>query len=248
MLKCKMLTASSKENFKKNQLNVCLIKNYFLISHSQKNSALNYSEKQIQIIEEAESLFAEKGYNGTSVREIAAKADVNVAMISYYFGSKDKLLEAIFKYRGETSKMSLEELLKNPDLTSHEKINKLIENYVTKVMDQQPFYKIMSREMVVSNSKTTESLIIEIKKSNLDIISRIILQGQKDGSFLKDIDIPMMISTLSGSANNLISTQKYYRTLSGLNDMSDEDFQKHLKKKLTANLKRIFKILLSDEM
>lgn len=248
MLKCKMLTASSKENFKKNQLNVCLIKNYFLISHSQKNSALNYSEKQIQIIEEAESLFAEKGYNGTSVREIAAKADVNVAMISYYFGSKDKLLEAIFKYRGETSKMSLEELLKNPDLTSHEKINKLIENYVTKVMDQQPFYKIMSREMVVSNSKTTESLIIEIKKSNLDIISRIILQGQKDGSFLKDIDIPMMISTLSGSANNLISTQKYYRTLSGLNDMSDEDFQKHLKKKLTANLKRIFKILLSDEI
>lgn len=209
---------------------------------------MNYNEKQIQIIEEAENLFAEKGFNGTSVREIAAKADVNVAMISYYFGSKEKLLEAIFKYRGETSKMSLEELLNNPNLTSIEKINKLIENYVAKVLSQQPFYKIMSREMVVNNTQTTESLIIEIKQRNLELVRSIISQGQKDGSFIKNIDVPLMISTLSGSANNLISTQKYYRTLSGLNDMNEEDFQKHLKKKLTTNLKKIFKILLSDEV
>ncbi len=209
---------------------------------------MDYNEKQVQIIEEAENLFAEKGFNGTSVREIAAKADVNVAMISYYFGSKDKLLEAIFKYRGESSKMSLEELLNNPELTSIEKINKLIENYVAKVLSQQPFYKIMSREMVVSNTPAIESLIIEIKMLNLNIVRRIISQGQKDGSFIKNVDVPLMISTLSGSANNLISTQKYYRTLSGLNDMGEEDFQKLLKKKLTENLKKIFKILLSNEL
>ena len=144
--------------------------------------------------------------------------------------------------------MSLEELLKNPELTSIEKINKLIENYVAKVLSQQPFYKIMSREMVVSNTPAIESLIIEIKMLNLNIVRRIISQGQKDGSFIKNVDVPLMISTLSGSANNLISTQKYYRTLSGLNDMGEEDFQKLLKKKLTENLKKIFKILLSNEL
>src|SRR5690606_28932769 len=101
-----------------------------------------------------------------------------VAMISYYFGSKDKLLEALFKYRGETTKISLEELLNRPDLSGIEKINKLIDNYVAKVMGQQPFYKIMSREMVVNNTRETEDLIIEMKKRNLDIIKRIISAGQ----------------------------------------------------------------------
>ena len=40
-------------------------------------------------------LFAAKGYAGTSTRELAAAADVNLAMISYYFGSKVGLLQAI---------------------------------------------------------------------------------------------------------------------------------------------------------
>ena len=44
-------------------------------------------------MEAAEELFAEKGFSGTSVRDIADAADVNVAMISYYFGSKEKMLE-----------------------------------------------------------------------------------------------------------------------------------------------------------
>ena len=66
---------------------------------------MEYNDKQVQIMEIAEILFAEKGFNGTSVRDIAEKANVNLAMISYYFGSKDKLLEALFGYRGEHFKL-----------------------------------------------------------------------------------------------------------------------------------------------
>ncbi|MBD1380138.1 forespore capture DNA-binding protein RefZ [Metabacillus arenae] len=46
-----------------------------------------------RIIDAAVSLFNTKGYNGTSVREIANKAKVNVAHISYYFNGKGGLLE-----------------------------------------------------------------------------------------------------------------------------------------------------------
>ena len=86
---------------------------------------MEYSEKQVQIMEMAEVLFAEKGFNGTSVRDIAEKANVNLAMISYYFGSKDKLLEAIFSYRGETFKIKLESLIEDKKLNSLEKMNTL---------------------------------------------------------------------------------------------------------------------------
>ena len=43
---------------------------------------MEYNEKQIQIMEAAEELFAEQGFAGTSVRDIAEKAGVNLAMIS----------------------------------------------------------------------------------------------------------------------------------------------------------------------
>lgn len=44
------------------------------------------------IIREAELLFARKGYEGTSVREITQAAGVNLAAVNYHFGSKEKLL------------------------------------------------------------------------------------------------------------------------------------------------------------
>ena len=47
-----------------------------------------------QILEAAIGLFAQKGFSATGVREIARTAKVNVAMISYYFGSKRGILEA----------------------------------------------------------------------------------------------------------------------------------------------------------
>jgi len=45
-----------------------------------------FNEKQIQILQVTEKLFAEKGFDGTSIRDIAKQANINIAMVSYYFG------------------------------------------------------------------------------------------------------------------------------------------------------------------
>ncbi|MFP3488734.1 TetR family transcriptional regulator, partial [Staphylococcus sp. SIMBA_130] len=45
------------------------------------------------VIQAAIQLFNTKGFHGTSVRDIASKADVNVALISYYFNGKKGLAE-----------------------------------------------------------------------------------------------------------------------------------------------------------
>ncbi len=50
-------------------------------------------------MDSAELLFSQKGFDGTSVRDIAEAAGINTAMISYYFGSKEKLMEEILKER-----------------------------------------------------------------------------------------------------------------------------------------------------
>jgi AcrR family transcriptional regulator len=55
-----------------------------------------HSPKQ-RILYAATTQFAAKGYAGVSVKEIADQAGVNVAMISYYFGGKQALLQAIME-------------------------------------------------------------------------------------------------------------------------------------------------------
>lgn len=48
-----------------------------------------------KILSVATELFANKGFDGTSIREICKKAEINISMISYYFGGKQELYEKI---------------------------------------------------------------------------------------------------------------------------------------------------------
>lgn len=208
---------------------------------------MEYNDKQVQIMETAEVLFAEKGFNGTSVRDIAKKAHVNLAMISYYFGSKDKLLESLFDYRGEHVKLKLESMVEDKTLGSFEKLDLLIDHYIEKIMTQQCFSRIMLREQVVNHTGITAELITQMKKRNQQIISKLIHQGQKKGEFKRSIDIPLMMATLVGTAGHIIATQPYYREINNLQSMSEEEFQKHMKKKLSQHLKKLFKAILTND-
>lgn len=206
-----------------------------------------YSEKQTQIIDAAEKLFATNGFDGTSVRDIAQEAGVNIAMISYYFGSKEKLMEAVFEKRTVDAKLRVENLLQNKDLSPIQKVNALIDDYVDKIIAQQQFHKIMLREQMLNKDNIIASLIHELKKRNLEFIKKLIHDGQKNGVFKKNIDIVMMMTTLVGTATQLIATQKFYKEINGLQNLSDEEFQKHLKKRLSHHLKFLFKATLTYE-
>ncbi|MBI1780196.1 MAG: TetR/AcrR family transcriptional regulator [Sphingobacteriales bacterium] len=209
---------------------------------------MNYSDKQIQIMEAAEELFAEQGFNGTSVRDIAEKAQINLAMISYYFGSKDKLLETLFEYRGEISKQKLVSIIEKPNTTSLEKVNLLIDNYIEKVFNQQCFYKIFAREQVLTQTGHIAELILQMKKNNQENISHLIQEGQKKGEFKKNIDTALMMHTIVGTANHLITTKHHYRELNNLQSLSEEELLKLIRKKIATHLKFIIKAILTHEV
>jgi AcrR family transcriptional regulator len=52
-----------------------------------------------RIVDAAEALFAEGGYDGTSIRDIAQAANVQIAVITYHFGPKEMLFEAVVQRR-----------------------------------------------------------------------------------------------------------------------------------------------------
>lgn len=69
------------------------------------------TEPRERILAAAVELFAGSGYAGTGVRQIAAAAGVNVAMIHYYFGSKAGLFKAIIDHFFERLSQTLEPVL-----------------------------------------------------------------------------------------------------------------------------------------
>lgn len=69
-----------------------------------------FSTRQ-RILGAAEDLFAEHGFAGTSLRQVTAAAKVNLAAVNYHFGSKDNLIEEVFRRRlDELSRRRLEHL------------------------------------------------------------------------------------------------------------------------------------------
>lgn len=208
---------------------------------------MEYTDKQLQIIEIASELFAEKGFDGTSVRDIAKAADVNIAMISYYFGSKEKLLEAIFTKHSTLVRLQLESLLQDKQKSPFEKMNTLVETYLEKYFSQQCFHKIIARSQMSQQPTAVSAMLIEMKKQNQELIKKLIQEGQKKGDFKKNIDVPMMMATMIGTAHQIMNSQPFYREVNNMQHLSDEEFAKTIRKKLTQHLKTLFKAILTHE-
>jgi AcrR family transcriptional regulator len=56
-------------------------------------------ETRTRILDAAEELFMQHGFEGTSMRLLTTRAEVNLAAVNYHFGSKDALIEALFRRR-----------------------------------------------------------------------------------------------------------------------------------------------------
>ena len=52
-----------------------------------------------RILGAAEELFAQYGFSGTSLRQVTSRADVNIAAVNYHFGSKENLVNEVFRRR-----------------------------------------------------------------------------------------------------------------------------------------------------
>jgi hypothetical protein len=211
---------------------------------------MEYNDKQLHILYTAEELFANKGYNGTSVRDIAQEAGVNLAMISYYFGSKEKLLETIFEERSEKSRIQFESIIEDETIAPLQKVYMMVDSYIDKIFNQQCFHKIMMRtQMAVGDNENNliQELINNTRKRNIQLIKRLINEGQKKGVFKKNIDIVLMMSTMFGTANQMILTKQFYKEMNNMEDKTEEEYNKFLKKKLSHHLKSLFKAILTYE-
>ena len=146
-----------------------------------------------KILVAARAVFAEKGYNGTHVDEIAERAGVNKATLYYQIGDKDTLYaNVIHQVLGNIAQNIAEAVAKVDQ--PEEKLKAYI-HYIANAVDKNPeLPPIMMRE-IASGGATLPRIVVEDIASVVTILIGILDKGRKKGIFTETIPflIHMMI-------------------------------------------------------
>lgn len=196
--------------------------------------------KKQTILDSALNLFITKGFEGTSVREIAAEAGVNVAMINYYFGSKEKLFESIVEERASVLQTVFTELLQNKTLTPMEKMDIIIDQTIERKWSHSQFNHLLHRELSLEHRPQLRNSISEILFKNMKVVKKIIQDGIKDGVF-QQVDVELTLATLAGTIFYLLSSDTMCRKILNKKDDFHALQNKQLKKRLSDHIKQLMR-------
>ena len=191
------------------------------------------------ILSTAMKLFGQKGFEGTSVRDIAKAADVNLAMINYYFGSKEKLFENVVEYKASGIKGVFAELEKS-SIPQIDKVYKIIDSYIERMFSTPEFHHLLHRELSLDQRPQMHEAITEILLRNVLTIKSIMQNGIDSGEF-KTVDTELTIATLIGTINHLLISEAMCRKLLQKNKDFNPFKSKKLKERVSEHLKQLMR-------
>jgi len=199
-------------------------------------------DKKDHILDVAERVFSELGFDGASTRTISGEAGVNMAMLNYYFGSKEGLFLAVFHRKI----ISFQDLLKNlgsdESMTAWDKVEKYIELYTQRVVTNNCFQKLLYQELSMQRRRGELSdQIVDILMKNVAEVHKILTEGIKKGEFKKDIDVELVIATIYGTKNFIVNSPHLTSKVMGFDIQNDKVLEEQLKPRIEVYLKTLLK-------
>lgn len=154
-------------------------------------------DKKEYILEVAERVFGELGYEGASTRHLATEAGVNMAMLNYYFGSKDGLLKAVLERRINVLRQALLAIKEKP-ISSWEKLMQAVDIYLKRVLENNGFHRLIQRELSMNQRPEITQTITDQVLQNTSVLKAIIQEGIDNGTF-RPVDVEMTIASILGT-------------------------------------------------
>ena len=142
-------------------------------------------------------LFAERGYDGVSVRAIARAAGVNTAMISYHFGGKRKLYLAILDATF-TEIVSEAERLAGVATAAPDALREFVAVVSSIATRRHPHLCTMMLREVLTGGRRLDSELVARPARILTAVQRIIERGVREGAF-RPVDPVLTHLSLVGS-------------------------------------------------
>jgi AcrR family transcriptional regulator len=152
---------------------------------------------RVEILEVAAREFADRGFSGGRVDEIAEQTRTTKRMIYYYYGSKEQLFVAVLE-RAYAEIRAAEQTIDVEHLEPAAAIRRLAEL----TFDHQESHPDFSRLVAIENIHRAEHIagrddFAGVNSPAIELIDRILARGYADGSFTRRIDavdLHMMIS------------------------------------------------------
>ena len=179
--------------------------------------------KKNAVLKAAEFLFSSKGFNKTTVAEIAIESGIHEASIYSYFGNKRYILFTIYARYLENAIKSLNEHflgMKEPG----PKLRKAIWHYLADMRDNPNYAKTL---MMAQRESTDfySSEYVQYVKQYSGLVLTVIIEGQKEGFFQTDIS-PRSIRNMAMGASVFTAFHSIINNLTyDPNEMSDIIYQ-----------------------
>lgn len=132
------------------------------------NESISTEEK---IIRAADKIFTQKGFAATRTRDIAEEAGTNLALLNYYFGSKEKLFRNVVREKLKMLLSAMGPIASDETIPIDEKIRMISENYTRLLLENEDLPLFILNEWSV-NKKLFADLIRETRQHAEPVIEK----------------------------------------------------------------------------
>ena len=156
-----------------------------------------YQERRKEIFDKAAMVFEERGYQATTIADIAERLGTDRASLYYYVGSKQELFQQVVRETAQTNVLALEALAKSKRSPSEKlrvAFTTLMESYST----SYPYIHVFLQEKFPTISNEQDAWSEEARswaERYYRAMRRIIKQGVDKGEF--EIDLPVGLVTMA---------------------------------------------------
>lgn len=137
-----------------------------------------------RLIDTSMQLFAERGFDGVTVRDIAREADVSIGLINHHFDSKEGLREAVDKHFIERTSKAVARASRELAEADFEKVEEYQRNWILQYEDEWPRVAAYLRRAITENSAWGENLFREYYQA----VSETITRADAEGKVASDTD------------------------------------------------------------
>jgi TetR/AcrR family fatty acid metabolism transcriptional regulator len=157
--------------------------------------------RQEQILQAAVRVFARQGYEATRVGDIASEAGVAYGLVYHYFGSKEAVLEAVFR-EAWGRLLAAVALAEETGADAPEQLAFVVKIVLRAWRDDPDLVRLLVRE--ITRSPHIQDELDEIAQAFASL-ERIIRRGQEEGTFRGDLDARLAAWMLYGALEEVLT-------------------------------------------
>jgi AcrR family transcriptional regulator len=177
------------------------------------------SETKTRIFMTAAELFATRGYDRVSIREICESVGVGKPTLYYYFRDKETLLDELILYSWSISEKLISEYFENRS-DFFDKIHGIIQARKTFVEKYPYFLRFFIMLNIMSVPENIRSALVNYATEIFNKLVQFLEDGRKQGHVKDDTDIIILANTMIGTLNQLLVRYLFQNDREAMSDQN----------------------------